>query len=228
MEEKALFTCALCPVFACSLGAPQRAPEHCLWVGDELPDVMGMGVYRDPENFRIARISAEVERDGYMRWTRVEEIMEFAWRIGAHKLGLAFCVGLRHEANTLVSILQRNGFEVISMACKAGAIPKEEGIGFRDSEKLRPGQFEAMCNPIGQALFCNQHDTELNLVLGLCVGHDSLFIKHSQALVTYVGVKDRVLCHNPVAALYNARSYYRTRLYQEHLKNRPETATAAG
>ena len=54
-----------------------------------------------------------------------------------------------------------------------------------------------MCNPIGQAVFLNKAGTQLNVILGLCVGHDSLFIKHAEAPVTVFAVKDRVLAHNP-------------------------------
>ena len=51
--------------------------------------------------------------------------------------------------------------------------------------------------------------TELNVVIGLCVGHDSLFFQHSRVPTTVLVVKDRVTGHNPVAALYTSRSYYR-------------------
>ena len=37
------------------------------------------------------------------------------------------------------------------------------------------------------------------MLVGLCVGHDSLFIKYSEAPVTTLVTKDRVLAHNPVA-----------------------------
>ena len=50
--------------------------------------------------------------------------------------------------------------------------------------KLQPGQFEAMCNPIAQAELLNSQDTQFNICLGLCVGHDSLFYQYSKALVT--------------------------------------------
>lgn len=65
-----------------------------------------------------------------------------------------------------------------------------------------------MCNPIHQALRLNAENTEFNIVMGLCVGHDSLFYKYSEALVTTLVAKDRVLAHNPVAALYTSNSYY--------------------
>ena len=66
-----------------------------------------------------------------------------------------------------------------------------------------------MCNPILQAKILNEKETDLNIVVGLCVGHDSLFYKYSEALCTTLVTKDRVLGHNPVAALYQTESYYK-------------------
>ena len=60
------------------------------------------------------------------------------------------------------------------------------------------------CNPVLQAQLLNEAGTELNIVMGLCVGHDSLFYKHAKAVTTTLVVKDRVLVHNPVMALYTA------------------------
>lgn len=71
-----------------------------------------------------------------------------------------------------------------------------------------------MCNPIGQAIFLNKAETELNLILCLCVGHDTLFMKYSEAPVTVFAAKDRVLGHNPMAALYLSDSYYHDKLYK--------------
>jgi uncharacterized metal-binding protein len=45
-----------------------------------------------------------------------------------------------------------------------------------------------------------------NVLLGLCVGDDTLFIKHSKAPVTVLAVKDRVLAHNPLGVLYTSRN----------------------
>ncbi len=157
---------------------------------------------------RLARSAAQVEATGYCRWPRVQEVMEFARRIGATHLGIATCVGLIQEARLLQDILEANGFQVSSVCCKVGSIPKEE-IGLTDEEKVRPGQFEALCNPIGQAILLNKAGTGLNIVVGLCVGHDSLFFSHSQAPVTVLVAKDRVTGHNPAAALYTSHSYYR-------------------
>jgi uncharacterized metal-binding protein len=151
----------------------------------------------------------------------VQEVMEFARRIGAARLGIATCVGLIREANLLQEILAANGFQVSSVCCKVGSIPQEE-IGLADGEKVRSGQFEALCNPVGQAELLNEAGTELNIVVGLCVGHDSLFFKHSVALVTVLVAKDRVTGHNPAAALYTRHSYYRH--LRDDAKQQPQSS----
>jgi uncharacterized metal-binding protein len=191
----------------------EALPDNCPMVTTDLTDTRE--IYADAKNREIARVSAIVEATGYVRWTRVEETMEFARRLGFKKLGIAFCAGLREEGRLLERVLKSNGFEVVSAMCKTGAIPKEE-IGIADSEKVRPGGFEAMCNPIGQARLLNDAGTDLNIMVGLCVGHDSLFIKYSDALVTCLVAKDRVMGHNPVAALYTSLGYYRKALYENH------------
>jgi len=163
--------------------------------------------YEDEETRRLALAAARTEADRYPLEPRVEEVMSFARRIGATRLGIASCVGLIREARLLQEIFESNGFEVASVCCKVGSIPKE-AIGLTEEEKIRPGQFEALCSPIGQAKLLNAAGTGLNVLVGLCVGHDSLFFRHSEAPVTVLVAKDRVTGHNPVAVLYTSHSYY--------------------
>jgi uncharacterized metal-binding protein len=54
---------------------------------------------------------------------------------------------------------------------------------------VRPGQFEALCNPVSQAELLNAHGCELNVVMGLCIGHDSLFFKYAKCLTTVLVAK---------------------------------------
>jgi uncharacterized metal-binding protein len=138
---------------------------------------------------------------------RVQETCEFANKMGYKRLGIAFCSGLPGEALSLTQILEAQGFEVVSVACKAGGTPKEH-IGIKDEEKVFTGGFESMCSPIAQAMILNEENTDFNILVGLCVGHDSLFLKYSRAFCTVLVAKDRVLSHNPVAALYTTGSYY--------------------
>jgi uncharacterized metal-binding protein len=152
--------------------------------------------------------------------SRLEEIMEFAGRMDYKRLGVAYCSGVQFEASLLVPILENRGFEVVSVACKCGSVPKEE-LGLADWEKLWPGRFEAMCHPVAQAAVLNRYQTDLNIMLCLCVGHDSLFLKHSQAPCTILAAKDRVYGHAPLMAVYQSRSYHRRVLAKE---SRPDAA----
>jgi len=138
---------------------------------------------------------------------RIQEICEFAQRMGYNRLGLAYCVGLALEALLVDRVLSAQGFEVISVCCKVGSVPKET-IGIADDEKINIGDYESMCNPVGQAKILNDAGTHFNIALGLCVGHDSLFFKYADAPTTVLAAKDRVLGHNPLGALYTSRSYY--------------------
>ena len=138
---------------------------------------------------------------------RVQEVCEFAQKMAYKKLGVAFCAGLQREALSLTQILEAQGFEVVSVVCKAGRTAKET-IGVGDEDKIHIGEFESMCSPIAQAMILNSETTDFNILVGLCVGHDSLFLKYSSAYCTVLVAKDRVLGHNPCAALYTTGSYY--------------------
>lgn len=202
--------CAYCPptVRACRQGeSAERGPGFCPTKVDPDTQATARTQYDDRETRTISRESALVESEGYCKWTRVEEIVQFAKRMGYRRIGIANCISFVDHAYVLSGILESHGFEVVSVACKTGNIPKEE-MGIADHEKVRPGQFEALCNPVCQAELLNEHGCELNVVMGLCVGHDSLFFKHAKGLTTVLVAKDRVLGHNPVAALQLADTYY--------------------
>jgi uncharacterized metal-binding protein len=138
---------------------------------------------------------------------RMQEICEFAKKMGYTKLGLAFCAGLSEEAAVVDQILTAHGFQTVSVVCKAGGVSKEE-IGVGDDQKIRIGGHESMCNPILQAKLLNDSGTQFNILLGLCVGHDSLFFKYAEAPITVLAVKDRVTGHNPLACIYTAGTFY--------------------
>ena len=203
MDKKEM-SCIDCGVKNCDKG-DKTFPEFCLTTHMD-PKTLeeAMACYQEEENHRIAVAAAEVEYEHYCKHTRVEEIMDFARKIGAKKIGIATCVGLLRESRTLAAIFRQNGFTVYGVGCKAGAQPKVS-IGIPEACcAIGPH----MCNPILQAKLLNEAKTDLNVVVGLCVGHDSLFYKYSEAITTTAVTKDRVLGHNPAAALYTAESYY--------------------
>ena len=204
-EDKKL-SCVDCGSAGCINGTggyPPFCTTAALEAG-ELEEALELA--NQPENRKVLKTAARVEYEGYCRWTRIREIVEFARRMGYRKLGIAACVGLLHEARIAAGILRSHGFEVYGAACKAGAVRKT-AVGIApECESIGPN----MCNPILQAKLLNKQGTELNIVVGLCVGHDSLFYKYSHALCTTLVTKDRVTGHNPAAALYTAESYYKS------------------
>ena len=175
-------------------------------------------IQEDKEILRFLAESSRQEASGYERdertgltrpvKPRIIEVVEFCKRMGYRKIGLAFCGGLVNEAKVVGEILSTNGFEVVSAICKVGAVDKSF-LGLKDEEKIHGPGFEPMCNPVGQAMIMNEAKTEFNILLGLCVGHDSLFLKYSEAMCTVLAVKDRVMCHNPLGAIYSSDTYYK-------------------
>jgi uncharacterized metal-binding protein len=208
--EEDMTICANCGSFACIEHQLERTPPQCPM--NHLPEIYDEALqeYQKPEIGEIARNAAMVEGIGYGIWTRLEEIIEFSWRMNFRKLGLVFCHGLRIEARKVAAFLKKADFEVISAGCKTGSKPKEL-LGIEDRHKIRPGQFEPMCNPIAQAKILNKSKTDLNILMGLCVGHDTLFIKYLKGPLTVLAVKDRVLAHNPLGAIY-AEFYFAKKL----------------
>jgi uncharacterized metal-binding protein len=160
------------------------------------------GLYRG-EILNLAGRASYIEATHYMKEPRIKEVIEFAKAMRYKKIGLAFCVGLSREAEVLHSVFEKH-FEVYSVCCKVCGIPKKR-FNFKpvsgDSE-------ETMCNPAGQAEVLNDKGTDLNLIVGLCIGHDIVFTKLSNAPVSTLVVKDRVLAHNPCGAIYS-RYYLR-------------------
>ena len=227
MESEKLVNCAKCPRPVCNSQASEEGPENC--PRKTMPDIIRNATEKCfSSEFRdFALKASKQEGSGYLRLphapngpspvkSRVEEVMEFAQRMGYRRLGVAYCGGVQFEASLLVPILENRDFEVVSVQCKCGSVPKED-LGIRDWEKVSPGHFEAMCHPIAQAEILNNSKTDLNIVVCLCVGHDSLFLKHSQAPCTVLAAKDRVYGHAPLMALYQSKSYHRRVLAKESI-----------
>jgi uncharacterized metal-binding protein len=198
----------------------EDAPNYCPM--RRLPEVVH-GVASEYERVDVrefARLASVQEAECYEltadgirnKFPRLEETIQFAGKCNYRKIGMAFCVGLRQEARMVADIFSAKGFEVISVNCKVGGVPKES-IGLKPEEKIMPpGMMETMCNPIAQAEVLNAEQVDLAIMLGLCVGHDTLFLKYIGPPCTVLAVKDRVLGHNPLAAAYLSKGPYYSRL----------------
>ncbi|WP_292460924.1 DUF1847 domain-containing protein [Methanothermococcus sp.] len=183
--------CAKCDKKLCANGK-----NCCKEISEKI-----MKEYKKDENLKIATVSSYIEGTYYMKKNRLEEIIEFCKLMEYKKIGIAFCIGLENEAKILDKILS-NYFKTYSICCKVCGIDKDK----LNLTKINPNNKESMCNPIGQAEILNKKETDLNIIVGLCIGHDILFQKYSRAPTTTFLVKDRVLAHNPVGALYS--KYY--------------------
>jgi len=153
--------CALCRNKECLVG------KNC--------SVIKSGLEYSGENLKSIQISAWLESDPSKR-TKLEEIAIYSKRLGYRKIGIAFCIEHERGARLVYDILSRY-FEVFSVCCKVCSLEKES-LGIKKTGNL---EFEAACNPVGQALLLNNDGTDLNIMLGLKTGYDILFAKYSEA-----------------------------------------------
>jgi uncharacterized metal-binding protein len=176
-----------------------RDGKDCFGIADQ--------IFKEYEgdNLNLARAASRIEGLHYMKKTRLEEIILFSREMKYQKLGIAFCIGLSQEAEVFAEYLKTE-FQVVSVCCKVCGIEKSS----LHLQKIEPGVPETMCNPIGQAALLNKAETDLNIICGLCIGHDIQFTNYSKAPVTTFIVKDRMLAHNTAASLYNP--YLRKRI----------------
>ena len=186
MNKTAGPDCAACESKACAQG------KDCFETADD-----HVKLYGDSRVAQLYAPASAIEARHYGKEPRLGEVILFARELGCRKVGLAFCIGLSEEAEVIERILSEH-FKVVSVCCKVSGIAKR-GLGV---EQIKPGGPEVMCNPAGQATLLNQAGTDLNIVCGLCVGHDAIFGMLSNAPVTTLVVKDRVLAHNPLGAVY--------------------------
>ncbi|MFW9879449.1 MAG: DUF1847 domain-containing protein [Candidatus Thorarchaeota archaeon] len=148
-----------------------------------------------------------------MNWPRLKDTIEYARGMGFKKLGIAFCVGLRNEAEKTAKILNNYGFDVCSVCCKTESIKKTDVENPEECTIFSKRGYPIgimTCNPAAQALLLNKAKTDMNIIVGLCVGHDITFIHLSKAPVTTFIVKERSNPHNPAAILYShyGESYF--------------------
>ncbi len=206
--DKKEFSCVDCGTRACRFSDREHTPPFCMTIRCEEAgmDKCADQYSADPENSAVMNAAAEMKYETYSRLTRVEETVMLFKKLGVKKVGIATCTALVKESQVLAKILRKNGFEVISASCQIGMVKKAEiGIPEEVINEKNPNT----CNPIMQAKVLNEAKTDYNILMGLCVGHDSMFYKYSDALVTTLVTKDRVTGHNAVMPLYTTHSFYK-------------------
>jgi uncharacterized metal-binding protein len=189
-------------------------------MNDELFFDSIMQEYFKEDNNKFFAATLKSMRMSFAQMTRVMETINFCKIMNYKKIGVAYCSGMLREGRILNEVLKQNGFETASVGCKTGGFAAEDLVPGEDivvknlsdrrdfrSPDLKftiPDKMKtrAVCNPIGQALLINKEKTDFNVIVGLCVGHDSLFLKYANAPCTVLIVKDRMLNHNSVGDLY--------------------------
>ena len=200
--------CHLCNSFHyCAVGKPNENISNCPMLHKEGIEKEALHLYTSDENIKTStKVASIVEAEGYIEWPRLKDTIEYAKRMNYKKIGLAFCIGLLDEARKIAQILERTQFEVFSVCCKTGSLKKTDlGIPLEYTMMSKTGFTIGWisCNPVAQALLLNDCETDLNLIVGLCVGHDITFTQLSKAPVSTLIAKDRSSPHNPALILYS-------------------------
>lgn len=201
-------TCHLCNSFHyCTIGKANENISNCPMINKKEIEMDALQLYSSNKDIqKSTKIASMIEAEGYIEWPRLKDTIEYASRMGYKKIGIAFCVGLLNEARKIAKILEKAKFEVYSVCCKTGSLKKTDlGIPKEYSMISKTGFTIGWisCNPVAQALLLNDCETDLNLIVGLCVGHDITFTKLSEAPVSTLIAKDRSSPHNPALVLYS-------------------------
>jgi uncharacterized metal-binding protein len=146
-------------------------------------------------------ISSEEERT----LCRLSELIYFCLEMRYRSIGVAYCVDLQEPAGILVRVLRRF-FKVHPVCCKIGGAAAGDPVMEAQAERGRKPARSIACNPRGQAEQLNRVGTDLNVLVGICMGADCIFSRLSDAPATTLFVKDRSLANNPIGAVYS--DYY--------------------
>jgi uncharacterized metal-binding protein/predicted Fe-Mo cluster-binding NifX family protein len=169
--------CLACEERVCLMG--QRCEGAPLREASDAPEELG----------GLLEAATDIAREEERTLCRVAELVYFCLEMHFRRVGLAFCKDLLEPSRILADVLRRF-FDVVPVWCKVGGIAEDDADA-------------PPCNPLGQAAVLNAARTDVNVVVGLCVGADCLFDRASQAPVTHLFVKDRSLANNPIGALYS-------------------------
>lgn len=202
-----MYTCANCKVNQCCEKDKDfnKIPKNCPMKNEDYMKEI-FQEYNDPKvhDFYLATKCSRQPNTNTNFVPRLRYVIDLCKKMGYKKIGLAYCVGFQEEADLYSKIIRKHGLQVVSVCCCNG------GFNLADHGVQLPEgcEFDAACNPIGQARLMNEQEVEFNLVMGLCAGHDSLFMKYANAMSTVVCVKDPATGHCPPMALYLYKQYF--------------------
>lgn len=215
MRKRDKLGCSFCNGEPCRHGNFERMPKNC-------PTLTSSEIVEDAiEEYRNDPASKQLCDTiwrSYLPYTRkqgrVEALVGFCHDLGIRKIGIATCVAFLECAQILEEILEAQGFQTITVCCQAGAVDSRV-LGYDPASLGRQRERFTLCNPIAQAEILNEGQTEINIMLGLCLGHDMIFTRYAQAPTTVMAIKDYVYDHKPSTALLTRRHPVYKRLVNE-------------
>lgn len=163
----------------------------------------GRGVEKDAA--RILEAALDISFESERTLCRLSELIYFCLEMQYQRIGLAYCVQLEEPAEILVRVLRRF-FIVYPVCCKIGGAVMSDPVTPDYTSRGRLSGLQVVCNPGGQADVLNRLSTDINVMIGLCIGADCIFARQSDAPVTTLFVKDKSLANNPIGAVYS--DYY--------------------
>jgi len=197
MNTKKKTLSCLCTKQGCWRGIDKGIPEYCQ-ANNYLGEIeTSTHEYSNPKALAMYKAASVVGQHNNGMTPRIEEALLLAKELKLKRIGFAACVSMEWELGYLVKLFSGEGFQVFNVSCQFGRVNAES----RGVPEVQ-GFIRSTCNPIAQAEVLNRDDTQLNFILGLCMGHDILFTQYSKAPVSTLIVKDRVTGNNPAAALY--------------------------
>ncbi|NBK22446.1 MAG: DUF1847 domain-containing protein [Spirochaetia bacterium] len=161
-------------------------PYAYLWNTQEIQD---MDTVYDESSLELMKIA---DKTSDMSINRIQEIRNFALNGNYQRIGIAHCITFSTEAQIIKEYLEKH-FTVYTVDCKFGRLRRQDLFG-GNSQRI-------LCNPAGQAQYLNEKKTDLNISLGLCVGHDMIFNQKSLAPVTSLFTKDFTNNNDPAKAV---------------------------
>ncbi len=212
--------CSKCTEQVCQIRQKDYLPDCCPMLDTDCINA-GVNEYKNEDIAKFYADSLKSMGKSFGKMPRVIEAAYFCKLRGYKKIGVAYCSGMLKFGKAVCEILESYGFEVVSCGCKTGGFGPEELVSkdlLGDFGKPRPTpnlqdipekfrKPRAICNPIGQAMLLNKAGTQFNVIAGLCVGHDSLFMKYSDAMCTTVVMKDRLFPEQCAPSIDEARKY---------------------
>ena len=107
---------------------------------------------------------------------RANEVLEYAKKMNYKKLGVAVCYALLSECRLFINSLRENAIKCVVVVCGPEA-SKTPSLNLDEIDS-----YVVVCDPLSQAEILNSKKTDFNIIVGLCLGNDSLLVKNLNAL----------------------------------------------